>query len=137
MNHVLFDFLDFDCNKNLTDPIIHALKHASQNINTEFSDFNQKYKNECDLLRCFFYKNIDIINNGKELKKPEPHIEFKEGGITYPHQDLINELLKIIDEKNKSFESSLELLSDYYDKGELFPQEVNAIIHEIHAKKGK
>ena len=93
--------------------------------------------NECDLLRRFFDKNIDIINNGNELKRPGPHIEFKEGGITYPHQNLINELLKIINEKNKSFESSLELLSDYYDKGELFPQEVNAIIHEIHTKKGK
>ena len=46
-------------------------------------------------------------------------------------------MLKIINEKDESSESSLELLSDYYDKGELFPQEVNAIIHEIHTKKGK
>lgn len=137
MRYISFDFLDFDCNEDLTDFIICTLKRASQNINTEFSDFNQKYKNECDLLRRFFDKNIDIINNGKELKKPEPHMEFKEGGITYPHQKRINELLKFINEKDKSFESSLELLSDYYDKGELFPQEVNAIIHEIHAKKGK
>lgn len=135
MRYISFDF--FDCNEDLTDFIICTLKRASQNINTEFSDFNQKYKNEYDLLRRFFDKNIDIINNGNELKKPEPHIEFKEGGITYPHQKRINELLKFINEKDKSFESSLELLSDYYDKGELFPQEVNAIIHEIHAKKGK
>ena len=56
MRYISFDFLDFDCNEDLTDFIICTLKRASQNINTEFSDFNQKYKNECDLLSVFLIK---------------------------------------------------------------------------------
>lgn len=40
MSHIPFDFGDFECNEDLTDFIIRMLKHASQNINTEFSDFN-------------------------------------------------------------------------------------------------